>query len=298
MPDISVIILTYNQERFIERAIRGVFMQNFRGKIGLIISNDASVDATDSIIQKLIPQAPENIEVLYTPHPRNIGATPNMYDAMKKVTGKYLALCEGDDYWTDPNKLQVQYNFMEQNPDYAICFHSVNQVDEADNMIPDKQFASIEDRDYTALEIYQHWQVHTTSVFMKSEVLQNEAVRETLRNPDLLYFDTPLYMAAEKTGKMRGNPAVMSAYRRHTAGISFGKNLARDLKHNIYDQTIGNYWGGKIKDISRWLIFNRSRENFFESLKTGNLTLAVQYIPWLLKEYKKLVIFTVNKIKS
>lgn len=298
MPDISVIIITYNQEKYVEKAIRGVFMQNFSGKIQLIISNDASKDRTDAVIKKLIAEAPENIEVLYTLHPKNIGATPNMYVALSKVKGKYLALCEGDDYWTDVKKLQQQYEFMEQNPGYAICFHSVAQVNENDDIIPDKQFSSIEDRDYTALELYQHWRIHTTSVFMKAEVLQNDAVKHTLKNPQLLYFDTPLYMAASLNGKMRGNSSIMSSYRRHSAGISYGANLKRDLKHNIYDKTIGDYYGGKIKDLSRWLILNRSKSNFSESLKTGQVVLAFRYFCWILRNYKKMVVLLLKSLEK
>ena len=297
MPNISVIILTSNQEAFIEKAIRSVFMQNFCGKIQVIISNDASRDRTHEIINNLLQQAPENIEIQYTLHPKNIGATPNMYDALKKVKGKYLALCEGDDYWTDENKLQMQYDFMEQNPEYAICFHAVAQVDENDNFIPDMQFSSIENRDYTALELYRSWQVHTTSVCMRTEVLQNQAVKQMLKNPDLLYFDTPLYMAASLNGKMRGNSKTMSAYRRHSAGISYGANLKRDLKHNIYDRTIGNFYGGKIKDISRWLIFKRSKDNFFESLKQHRYKWAFQYLWWMLCEYKKMGIYILTNLK-
>jgi len=125
---VSVIILAFNQEDFITKAIQSVLIQKVNFPVELIISNDCSTDKTDSLIREIITNLPNDFEVVYTNHTVNIGATPNFYDALKKVSGKYLAFCEGDDYWTDENKLQVQYDFLEQNFDYAMCFHSVLNI--------------------------------------------------------------------------------------------------------------------------------------------------------------------------
>ncbi|WP_313386176.1 glycosyltransferase [Chishuiella sp.] len=297
MNKVSVIVLVYNQEDFIEKNLQGVFMQKTNFPIELIISNDKSTDNTNSIIQKLIENAPEHIEINYTNHKNNLGATPNFYDALKKVTGKYIAFCEGDDYWTDENKLQIQYDFLEQNKDYAICCHNVIQVDENDIIINNSQFSSIENRDYTAFEIYKNWQVHTTSIFMKSSVLMNEAFRKTLNDPTLLYFDTIMFMAATTSGKMRGMDITMSAYRRHSAGLSAGTDLKRDLRHNKLDQITGNYYKGKISHLADWMIFSRSRLDFWECIKNNKYSLALQHLKWILKKYKILRIYLLKKIK-
>lgn len=298
MPNISIIILTYNQEAFIEKAIRGVFMQNFRGKIQLIISNDASRDRTHEIINNLLQQAPENIEIQYTLHPKNIGATPNMYDALKKVKGKYLALCEGDDYWTDKHKLQKQYDFLSQNPDYSLCFHQAINVSPYPE-IHGTPFSLVDNRDYTPEEIYRHWVVHTATVMLRAETLKSDAFLKTMKDPTLLYFDTILFLAASTVGKMRGLSDAMSAYRRHDAGLSFGAvNLKRDLKHNHLDRIIELYYGGKIREHARWQIFKRSYEDFSLALKKKDFLLSFSFLKWILKYYKNLIIFIIKQIKK
>ena len=114
-PLVSVIMITYGHEKYIEEAIRGVFLQKTNFPLELIISNDKSPDSTDEIIKNIIKSAPENISVNYIQHLENIGMLPNFISTLKMAEGKYIAVCEGDDYWTDENKLQKQIDFLEKN---------------------------------------------------------------------------------------------------------------------------------------------------------------------------------------
>jgi glycosyltransferase involved in cell wall biosynthesis len=280
---VSVIILAYKQQDFIEKAIRGVFMQKIDFPVELIICDDRSPDKTDEVIQKIIPDSPQNITVKYFRHPKNLGATPNFYFAMEQVTGDFVAFCEGDDYWTDPEKLQTQINFLQSNIDYSLCFHTAVNISD-DPEINETLFSTVEDREYSALEIYKHWTVHTATVMMRAEVLKSKAKKNTLKESDLQYFDTVLFLAASTIGKLRGNPKKMSAYRRHEAGLSAGKiNAKRDLKHNKLDQIIGKYYGGEIKKLSDWLIFSRSILNFDLLRKENKIFAAFKFLPWLLR---------------
>lgn len=294
MNKVSIIVLAYKQQDFIEKAIRGVFMQKIDFPVELIICDDCSIDKTDEVIQKIILDAPQNITVKYFRHPKNLGSTPNFYFALKQVTGKYLAFCEGDDYWFDDNKLQLQYDFMESHPNYSMCFHNVINIS-PDPKINNTPFSKIENRDYSALEIYNNWLVHTTSVFMKTETLQNDAVQKALVNYDLLYFDTILYMANSLSGKIRGLKESMTAYRRHEVGLSHGINYNRDLRHNQLDQIIGDYYGDKIKESADWQIFSRSRIAFENLLKEKRFKLAFQHLKWILKKKKNLKIYLKKK---
>lgn len=297
MKKISVIILSYKQESFIEKAIRGVFMQKGNLSIELIISDDSSPDNTQKVISKVIESAPENIKIIYTPHQKNLGATANFFDAITKVTGEYLCFCEGDDYWTDENKLQIQYDFLENNSDYSMCFHQVINVS-PDSEIDGTVFSKVENNDYTMLEIYQHWLVHTTSVFMRTDVLKNKAVQKLVSHPELLYFDTFLYMACGLNGKIRGMNLLMSAYRRHEAGISNGINYKRDLRHNHLDQVIAETFDGKMKESANWQIFSRSRAAFNETIKKGKLLLAIKHLIWILKKKGNLRVYLTHKLKG
>ena len=153
-------------------------------------------------------------------------------------------------YWTDEHKLQTQYDFLEQNTEYALCFHQANNVSPYSEL-DGKPFSVIEDRDYTPLEIYQHWVVHTATVVMSSETLRTLAFKETLNDPTLQYLDT----------------------------------------------IIGNFYQGKIKQHSDWQIFIRSYNNFFQTLKQGQFATAFQFLKWILKHYKKLIIYLLKKVK-
>ena len=294
MNKVSVIVLTYNQESFIEKNLQGIFMQQVNFTIELIICDDCSQDKTVFIIEEYIKHKPSHIEIKFTSQKKNLGSTPNFYFALQQCTGKYLAFCEGDDYWTDENKLQIQYDFLEGNKDYSMCFHQVRNIS-PNPLINNSIFAKIEDRDYSTLEIFQHWVVHTTSVFMKVNVLKNEAVQKLFRHPELLYFDTFLYMACSLNGKMYGSSMTMSSYLRHEEGISNGINYKRDLKHNHLDEIIAETYGGKIKEQSNWQIFSRSRIAFSNLLKQGKYRLAFQHLKWILKKKGNLSIYLKKK---
>ncbi|MFY1045278.1 glycosyltransferase [Chryseobacterium sp. GP-SGM7] len=280
---VSIIILTYNQQSFIEETLKGIFMQKIDFPVELIICDDCSTDRTDEVIQKIILDAPQNITVKYFRHPKNLGSTPNFYFALKQVTGKYLAFCEGDDYWTDPEKLHLQLQFLQENPAYSMCFHTAENISD-DSDINSTLFSKVEDREYTPLEIYRHWIVHTATVMMKAEVLQSPAKNETMLDDTLQYFDTILFLAAGSIGKIWGMQRKMSCYRRHDAGLSAGKiNFKRDLKHNKLDAIIGKYYGGEIKKTADWQIFSRSIADLEISLSAGKFQTTLTFLPWLFR---------------
>ena len=295
MTKISIIVLTFKHEKFIQQNLEGIFMQKIDAEIELIICDDHSPDKTDTEIKKLIKNAPLNFEVKFVQHPKNMGATPNFYFALEMVTGNYVAFCEGDDYWTDPNKLQIQLDFLKNNPEYSMCFHAAQNVSN-DLKVDGTLFSKISTRDYNQLEIYKHWIVHTATVMMKTEVLNSTAKKATMEDDTLQYFDTVLFMAAGTLGKIYGYDKVMSAYRRHEAGLSAGKeNDERDLKHNNLDAIIGKYYNGEIKKLSDWKIFMRSYLNFKSSFKEKKWKTAFNYIPWLFRN--KIIIYYILKSK-
>ena len=119
-PKVSVCMITYGHEKFIEEAINGVLMQECDFVVELIIANDCSPDKTDAVIQNILCNHPRASWIKYIKHDKNLGMMPNFIFAMQECKGKYIALCEGDDYWTDPSKLQKQVDFLEANSDYVI----------------------------------------------------------------------------------------------------------------------------------------------------------------------------------
>lgn len=119
---VSIFMLTYNQEEFIGQAIEGVLMQETNFPYQLVIGEDASNDRTRTICQKYAAENPEKIKLL--PSYKNFGLINNFIRTYKECKGKYVAICDGDDYWTDPLKLQKQVAFLDRNLDYSIVFTS------------------------------------------------------------------------------------------------------------------------------------------------------------------------------
>jgi glycosyltransferase involved in cell wall biosynthesis len=119
-PKVSVCMITYGHEKFIREAIEGVLMQECDFQVELVIANDCSPDTTDVVVNDILKNHPRASWISYIKHKKNIGMMPNFVFAMKQCKGEYIALCEGDDYWTDPLKLQKQVGFLEENPEYAL----------------------------------------------------------------------------------------------------------------------------------------------------------------------------------
>ena len=122
-PLVSIICLTYNQAQYIRKTLEGFVMQKTNFPIEILIHDDASTDETADIIREYENKYPQIIKPIYQQENQYskkvaIGAT-YIYP---KVKGKYIALCEGDDYWIDPLKLQKQVDFLESHLDYALVY--------------------------------------------------------------------------------------------------------------------------------------------------------------------------------
>ncbi|MBG6187903.1 glycosyltransferase [Flavobacterium sp. CAN_S2] len=140
---VSVVMITYGHEKYIAEAINGVFMQENDFQVELIIANDCSPDGTDEVVKKLLYKAPANVTVKYTRHGKNLGMMPNFIWALQQAKGKYIALCEGDDYWTDPLKLQKQVDFLEQNKTFILTSHHRSIVDENNKKLSNSEYQEI-----------------------------------------------------------------------------------------------------------------------------------------------------------
>ncbi|NGX84743.1 glycosyltransferase [Aequorivita sp. KMM 9714] len=119
---VSVVMITYNHKDNIHKAIEGVLMQKTNFPFELIIGEDASTDGTREIVENYAKKFPGIIKILSSD--KNLGMTKNYIRTVQGASGKYIALCEGDDYWTDALKLQKQVDFMNFNPECTLCYHA------------------------------------------------------------------------------------------------------------------------------------------------------------------------------
>lgn len=120
---VHIEMVTYNHELYISQAIESVLMQKTTFKYRLIIGEDCSTDQTASIVREYAEKYPEKITAII--NDKNLGVVENIKQVREFVVAKYVAILEGDDYWTDPLKLQKQVDFLEGNAEFVLCFHDV-----------------------------------------------------------------------------------------------------------------------------------------------------------------------------
>ena len=154
-PIVTVWCLAYNQRDFIRDALEGFVIQKTTFPFEVIVHDDASTDGTTAIVQEYARQYPEIIKpVIETENQWQKGGLKHIIHIMneKYRNGKYIAFCEGDDYWTAPHKLQKQVDFLESHSEYSMCFHSAKKKYEttAKAWI---NCENIENRDYDATDI-------------------------------------------------------------------------------------------------------------------------------------------------
>lgn len=209
-PLVSVIMITYGHEKYIQKAIEGVFLQKTNFPVEFIIANDCSPDNTDELVKEIIKKSPPNIQVRYTKHEANKGMNLNFIWAYQQVKGKYVAVCEGDDYWIDENKLQKQVDFLEQNPNYAICCHNVYFLN-GETISPQSPYDKENTQDtYTLDDLASKNMIPTLSV-----VFHNL----NINFPNWYYSspmgDYPLFLWTAKSGKIKYFKEKMGVYRQN-----------------------------------------------------------------------------------
>lgn len=126
-PVVSICCITYNHEPFIANAIEGFLMQKTVYPYEIIIGDDYSTDKTREIIESYAKHHPELIKIITSD--RNVGVIANENRVLTEAKGKYIAFCEGDDFWTNASKLQKQVEFLEKHPEFSVSFHRLKHHD-------------------------------------------------------------------------------------------------------------------------------------------------------------------------
>jgi len=130
-PIVSICCITYNHEKYIRDAIEGFLMQKTNFTFEILIHDDASTDKTAEIVREYEQKYPQLIKPIYqTENQYSKGINPGVEFLFPRARGKYIALCEGDDYWIDPLKLQKQVDFLEANPEFGLVYTNFITVDE------------------------------------------------------------------------------------------------------------------------------------------------------------------------
>ncbi len=211
---VSVSCTTYNHAPYIRKCFEGFLMQKTTFSFEVLVHDDASTDGTREIIEEYVVKYPNLFFPIYQ--------TKNQYSKgvrgimakfnFSRCRGKYIALCEGDDYWQDPMKLQKQVDFMEQNPDFSGIHHKVLYVDkegsllgESDRVLSDYFIASYED-------LVQGNMIHTCSFLFNTKSLKYQGEYIWKLSHD--FHDIYLFLSVALSGKIKYSDEVMATYRR------------------------------------------------------------------------------------
>lgn len=204
-PIVSICCITYNHAPFIRKCIDGFLMQKTSFSFEILIHDDCSTDGTDLIIKEYAEKYPNLIFPLYEEFNQySLGGSGkmDMYN-YRRSRAKYIATCEGDDYWTDPYKLQKQYDFMESHPDYSVCFHCYQNYNVyTDSYIEpnaNKLIKQYGDCDYITLDynmVFDRWVTMQLTMFFKVDRL-DFSIREHYK----YYRDTHEVYHLMQTGK-------------------------------------------------------------------------------------------------
>ena len=223
-PLVSICSLTYNHAPFIRQCLDGFLMQQCNFPIEIIINDDCSTDGTTEIIREYAEKYPDEIFPIF--HEENLYSQGirgfEQQFVFPKARGKYIALCEGDDYWTDPLKLQKQVDFLESHPDYSMCFHGALEIKEDGMSIESAHFDNLEEREYAREEIIKHWLVPTASALFRQDVLAHIP-----QNKRFTVGDNVVFITCSYHGKLYGMKENMCVYRRQSGGWSAQSTLKR-----------------------------------------------------------------------
>jgi glycosyltransferase involved in cell wall biosynthesis len=217
-PKVSVCMITYNHEPFIERALDGVLMQETTFEFEVIIGDDCSTDGTRRILERYAEGFKDKIRLVG--RAQNVGPKQNFVETFSLCRAEYVALLDGDDYWTSAKKLQKQVEFLDSNSDCAICYHAVSMVDRAGReqlLLPvakfrEKRIATLED-----LVISESFMATCSVMFRNRLFSQFPSWFFSFRN----IVDLPLNILNAQHGDIGYIDEVMAVYRSNSSEGAF-----------------------------------------------------------------------------
>lgn len=254
IPLVSVICFTYNHSKFIGKTLNGFVNQKVNFLVKYIVHDDASTDKSQEIIEEYSSLYPKEFyAICQVENQRSKGSGVVSSLVMPLATGKYIAFCEGDDYWIDNCKLQKQVDFLEANPRFAICFSPVHIVDQEGQLIEISNQDTLSETSYE--DLLKGNYLNTPSVMIRRDALPNPLPEWIKIMP---MGDWPLLLLASMSGDIKMLNEPLAAYRIHDKGVwsthtSFQKLLVgfksrrillkylpQRARHILLDSLIGN----------------------------------------------------------
>lgn len=221
-PSVSIFCMVYNHEKFLCQCLDGFLMQKCNFDFEIVVGEDCSTDKSREILLDYAERHPGKFKLIL--HNKNVGAIENQRIVFQNCTGKYIAMCEGDDYWTDPLKLQKQVDFLEKNEDFGLIGHKTEVFNQNTGetiwiYTPNKEILTIREGIFGP-------PIHTSSAVFRHDLLRG------IKFPSLPSGDEALQLHLLKQKKGYCIPEFMSRYRISEAG-TWSKRTSND-KNGIH----------------------------------------------------------------
>lgn len=266
---VTIRCTAYNHEPYIRQCLEGFVMQKTNFRFEAIVHDDASTDGTAAIIREYAEKYPDIIKPIFeteNQYSKHDGSLRRIMEA--HMHGKYVAMCEGDDYWIDPLKLQTQVDFLEAHPDYSMCFHNAFKLYMQRNKVElfnDK----CADEDLSVHDAIHNWLVPTASILVKTDVAINPKWLVHIYSGDY-----SLILRSINAGRVRYINGIMSVYRINEIGTSATATMKHRYgfvlkQHELLLDSFNKGTEGRYKDeiekrinwLRREFKFNEAKEN-------------------------------------
>lgn len=253
-------ILTFNHEKYISKCLDSIINQKVNFKFKVIIGEDCSTDNTALICREYQEKYPDIFE-LHCNEQNNLYLNSlNNWNQCVKTRAKYIALLEGDDYWTDPQKLQKQVDVLEANPEVTVVCHDAIVVDSQGNLISESAYAYPEHkRDFSSNELMKC----TGNILTPTMCFRNVISNFPIEMKNAFFVDTFLTSLLGQHGSSKFLPEKMAAYRKTETGVYSGAKISDRLGNSVgtymqlskYYQRLGN------KELNKHFISAAEQQN-------------------------------------
>ena len=285
-PLVSICCITYNQEKYIAQCLDGFIMQKTTFPFEIVISNDCSTDNTYEIINKY----KEKYSYLFkdVSPSKNLGSINNFYYTLSECTGKYIAFCEGDDYWIDENKLQMQVDFLENNPEYGMCYTKAKPYNQDEQKFHKKTIGS-SFHDFKDLLVNGN-RVPTLTTVYRKDLLDKYQQEIQPSNKGWLMGDYPMWLYFSHECKVKFFDIVTAVYRVLENSASHSVDVEKDIKFKICFRDIQHFFCERY-GISASLLLNEEIKisQYFNYALYRNVKCYLKNINELKMKYKFIV---------
>jgi len=287
-PIVSVMIITYNHEKYIAQAIESALMQKTNFDYEIVIGEDCSTDKTRDIVIEYAKKYPEKIKPIL--NEENLGAIANLVKTLKHCKGKYVALLEGDDYRTDPYKLQKQVDFLESNPDYGLVhsdcdfyFQNASKLIKNINKINRYKIC----KGYIFEDLLIGNRIKTLTVCFRKELLFKNNFIDELRIKNWAMGDYPLWLEISRYSKIHYIDESTAVHIIHNSSVTAFRNIRDEFAFYLSLFSVKKYFiekHGCLNETKKAIFAKHYNSLINFGWKLKNIHIAIEGIEYFKKE--------------